>query len=103
MLCKEKWWWWCSKSNLKKNKKKPKKSKWWGACPSERKNDQVKVKIDQGCPANSIKKGKSWKHDERKKRHNDNNPESLETQTPLGPINIIFFHNEEPKSTLHAW
>lgn len=47
--------------------------------------------------------GESWKHDERKERHNDSNPKSLETQTPSGPINIIFFHNEEPKSTLHAW
>jgi hypothetical protein len=46
--------------------------------------------------------GESWKHDERKERNNDSNPKSLETQTPSGPINIIFFHNEEPKSTLHA-
>jgi hypothetical protein len=63
------------------NAKEPKKFECWGGIPKWKKrenNDQVKVKTKWEFPTMTIKREKSKKYDERKERHNDIDPKSLE-------------------------
>ena len=54
------------------------------------KYDQVKVKKWR-CPNKAIKKSESKKHDERKERHNDNDPKSLKSWDILWAYKSLYF------------